>query len=236
MKALPIIAAAFTGFLITSCRFGNHIENPANPDQLSGYYNSAPQALTFYTVVSGTEHATDSNPSTRTPPEIAEVMTDPVIFLNYQPADRIGVFASSTGKGDLLGIFYGADQKTLEVQYSNDAVAWPGAPTCIRHAGTAGAGKIVKETPITAGKFTISGRAQVEWTKSYSFTGDCAAAFQQMASCYSDAALCPGTSASDRTGYKDFIRSFFNPYIDAGAMSASDIPNTTAVGYTVRYE
>ena len=81
-----------------------------------------------------------------------------------------------------------------------------------------------------------SGRIQLKVQVIEAFEGTCGPTLQSMSDCYQDATLCGEATTAENLQLQTQIQEMFNPYIDAHAMSASDIPSLSNIAYEVQYE
>ena len=83
----------------------------------------------------------------------------------------------------------------------------------------------------------LTGRLPMTIQVEYRIEGTtCSTSLQEMYSCYQNVSNCMGSSASDQSTNQQTVINLFDPFIQAGAMGASDIPNVTDLAQEMQYQ
>jgi hypothetical protein len=242
-RALAAIAALL--FAATGCRLGNAVTGGAVSDGMTGYYDSAPQKLTFCATVSSTETCADA-PAIQVPAQITSQITaslpNPVAFLLSDPTNDSGVLLSPTGTG--LELPMEIDPTSLTLGILGPVTSGPAFldEGCQQEIYLQGDGQIVKgpgdvEPNPNGGTLQTLGRITLDVKVSYTISGTtCTASLQNLANCYANAADCGGTSSDQNSATQAQYQALFNPYVTANVLTAAGIANLSAFGYEIRYQ
>jgi hypothetical protein len=221
----------------SGCRLGNRIENTPNPDQVTGLYESAFQSLTFCAAHS----ATVCQPAavSEVPSLVSGVMTNPVALVLGDSKTGSGYVVATDGSDLALKTFI--SQKTQSVSYlasTQQGTLWAD-PGCLTQLHLEQSGTYTRSTHSSNG-IDVSGdlalRVQVVRRIFPKTGGDCTPTLQALQSCYDDVTTCGGSSPSENQALQEEIQAMFDPYIQAGAMTAGDIPQITHLTYEVVYQ
>lgn len=254
--ALSGAVAVFAVILLTGCRFGNSVEKaepPKNPDNLTGYYETAPKKVTYCISttegVTGLEETSDGTTpapgcvettTDRVPTLIAQVMGNPVAFIVDEWKDRTANIVDPYNP-DQVALPVSFDKDTLELNYfgaTEPDVLWKyrGCETAMSLNET---GKIIQGSgPFTSG-FTeaeLFGRIQMTVQVMLSVDGQCDQSLTEMHACYMDADDCGGEDVVENNAYQAAVQSYYQDFIDAGAMTADQIPTVRGLSYEIQYE
>ncbi len=234
VHALWIGVALAASVFFTGCRFGNYVEAQPSEPQVSGYFQSQPQSLTFYTTHTTSQQT--SAPVNQIPAQVALVMTNPVAFILDDPATGASYLAASDASGYALPIYYDPGEALSYVGSTSPQVLWEDA-ACTTMLQVEESGQLTRFTsPQVLGDFQTVGRVRATIRITRVIEGTCAATLTALANCYGDLAQCGGSSPSENAALQASVIDFFAPYITAGTMTAADIPNVQGMAYEARYE
>lgn len=220
--------------VFSGCRLGNHVESQPSPAQVSGYFQSQPQSLTFYTT--HTSSQTASAPVNQIPAQVALVMTNPVAFILDDAATGAAYLAASDSSGYALPIYYNAGETLSYVGSTSPQVLWED-PACTTLLQVEESGKLTRfGEPQTFLDFPTVGRAAATIRITRVIEGTCGPTMAELAGCYGDANACGGSSPEENADLQASVIDFFAPYIAAGTMTAADIPDVQGMAYEARYE
>jgi hypothetical protein len=236
--------AVFTAIVLTAfpaCKFGNYEKDPPGPSAIQGYYETLMNAQI---TVCATRPVVQPNgvsqdqtncaqvPSSHADPIFSYVMTDPVDL----------AYDTATGLFFLTPINQSNPQITLPVISDNSGgLSFSGSiapftnplmathPNCVFNLSFTEQGTYGRPTgPFTTDTgLPLSGRIAMNFVWDYAPSGaDCA---QWIEPCYQNASSC---SAVDQQVVSDE----YSPFVDAGVLSISDLPNVEKLEYQVSYQ
>jgi hypothetical protein len=227
--------ALMVSWALGGCRFGNHVETPPDPDQISGYYATSPQSLTFC-ASHGTTSCAPAAPNL-VPDTLADAMSNPVALILQDLESGSAYLASTAGTGAALPVFASPDGVLSFLGSTGKETLWrdpacttqlfieeDGTWTKSANAGTSASGK------------PLSGRVQLRIQIIRTIDGTCGPTLQEIADCYANASLCGGADATENAELQAAVQYLFNDYIQSGTMASTDIPNVSALAYEVSYE
>ncbi len=238
------VALAISGAL-TGCRLGNRLEKITTPDDLSGYYEVTPKTLQFCASTSTVSRCEEVGVE-ELPAILQVMMTDPVHL------KRLSIATSDyTGDLEFRNTLTGNDAIAIGGVYDKTGAIGVGASVTpewtIHETSTTsckGAHRLTvlgtfsryaSPKPIAEGR-TASGRLNVTIEGSIRPTGLCQQTLPYFSACYSDADACEGSTAEENQALQAFVRSIFERWVDAGAISAQDIADLTELAYIAQYE
>jgi hypothetical protein len=227
------------------CRIGNYSSTSGStqPDGVTGYYDANPQSLTFCAATSAATTCKDAVTS-KIPTEISGEITNPLALILEDASTGEAAMTAATGSGQAALPIYvdTTDDTTLSFSYAySPQTLWSSAGCTTRQyldeqgSIVRGQGHLVAGTKsgMTVGSLTLD----VQVIRSFDSTdGSCAADQQVMSDCYQNVSQCGGADASDNQARQDYVRELFETYIQAGAMTATDIATVTQVAYGVHYQ
>lgn len=234
VHALWVGLALAASVLFSGCRLGNHVEAQPSPAQVSGYFQSQPQSLTFSTTHTTSQQV--SAPVNQIPSQVSFVMTNPVAFILDDAASGASYLAASDGSGYALPIYYDAGEVLSYVGSTSPQILWED-PACTTLLQVEESGKLTRfaSSQEFLG-FPTVGRASVTIRITRVIEGTCGPTMTALANCYGDVDQCGGSSPAENADLQESVVSFFTPYITAGTMTAADIPNVQGMAYEARYE
>ncbi|MEK7690425.1 MAG: hypothetical protein AAB425_05330 [Bdellovibrionota bacterium] len=224
----------------TSCRVGNKVEYAPQPDTLknkSGYYETELKSLRFCAV---TEETICTETVLESAPElITSIMGNPVALIVKEESTGEGYLvnpADDTPTG--LPIFVDKDNKLTASGAWPSEVFWKDEK-CTSTLFLLEDGSISRYASASTGAagYPISGRMEIEVQVILQIDGDtCKDELTKAALCHEDATLCEEATEAENTVSHDQLQAMFKPYIDAGTMTAADIPGITILAYSVYYK
>ncbi len=218
--ALSGALAIMASWVLSGCYFGNRTVNqPVQGDGVTGTYATLPQTLQYCASVASSSNEKCVYVSTsQIPADYTSIFTNPVALelANASTGDAWILPYPTPPNSNGIEVTVGSNQTFSSPPASATNTLWDD-PACSR-----------EDNEGVEGSFG-SGRVEFTLTYTIEFTGNCAASLQAMANCYNDATQCGTHSQSD-------AQSLFEPFIDATAMSASDIPNLTGLAYEMVYQ
>ena len=229
--ALSGVLALVASWALSGCYFGNRTVNqPVQGDGVTGYYETQPQSLQY--CASAPSEKCVSAPTNQIPSDYTSIFTNPVLLeLQDAASGQAGIFPYPTPtNASGIGVTIGANQ-TFGTNQTASGTLWDD-PACTREDDQLVDGSFTKTNgPWTSNTPEIAKSGRIQLTLAYTITlsGTCTASLQAMANCYNDSTQCGSHSQSD-------VQSLFGPYIAAGAMAATDIPNLTALAYEMSYQ
>jgi hypothetical protein len=239
--ALVSTVAAVT-LIAGGCRIGNYSSksSSAESDAVTGYYDAIPQSLQFCASAGTTQCVTSS--TTQIPAFISDNVTNPLALILQDEATGEALMTAAVGGQTAIPIWVGTDN--IELFYANNTspqALWLDS-SCTTKTYLEEEGAIVRaaghhvegtNSGWTVGSLTLS----VQVIQSFEgVNGSCQSELQAMSTCYQDINQCGSSSSATNEARQDRVREVFETYIQAGAMTAADIPNVTGVGYEVHYQ
>jgi hypothetical protein len=219
---------------LTSCRFGNRIEQQENPDKITGFYETALQSVS-YCATTGSQVCANVAVS-QVPSDFPVVMSNPVILLMTDLSSGSARLFSKEDNGYYLRTKVFPDDKLSYSSVGGPGTFWED-PSCYNRIYDVQEGSFTRSTgQKSADGFPLSGTLEIKFTHNATIEGSCGPTLQLISECYSDMTKCGGASMTENQLIQEAFQNFLNPYIQSGAMTASDIPNLTALGYEVTYQ
>lgn len=228
-------AAIFISWATSGCRFGSHIENPPDPDQITGYYQAIPQALTFYATTTNTIQQTAS--VSLVPGEISEVMTNPVALKMDNLATGAARWISPINRV-ALPVNVSSDLTVSLRGATSPVTLWDDAD-CKTYLEISESGKLIKTqnvTQVPGSNLPLSGKTQVTFQVVNQLKGDCTGTLKRMADCLDNVTQCGESTAAESLAVQAQILELFNPWLKSGTVAISDIPDLVNFAYEVNYE
>jgi hypothetical protein len=235
--SLAIIVSWVMATVLTGCRFGNYTSPSTPPDPVSGYYDANPQTLKFCATHGATQCASAN--ASQVPAFIADEITNPVALILQDASTGDAVFTAPSGGHTALPVWLKDDNVTL--YYTNNTSAstlWRNSgcktTTYLSENGSIvpGGGHAVSgSTRLTQGSITL----QIQVTETFDGPA-CPSELQSMSNCYQDSTQCGDPDAGRNQQLQAKVQDFFESYIQAGVMAASDIPSVSNIAYEVHYQ
>lgn len=207
-------------------------------DKISGFYITEPKSLSYSAELSlGNSPRIATAAPTNMPSEVSNTMTNPVLLV---------ISNMKTGLAD-IGTFDGKFPISLLVQsdlslaatWNTHAHTYWRDPLCKNYATYSVGGQLSQTTtrkaPLNFIK-TISGEMQIQFRVLSRFRGNCTTTFQALSACYQDAAQCGGATGADNIQLQTHVLSVFQPWIQAGVFTASEISSLTQFGFEATYQ
>lgn len=237
--------AVIASWFMAGCKLpelGNKVKYDEPAPSNSGYYETAPQNLTFCATFQGadptrpTEVAekcrTGVNP-TQVPAELSGLMTNPIVYLANDHSLRTstnlnaGMYLDSDEDGTHMGIYR-----------SNSGGAWLTDDRCSLRLDFQGTDGTLRRDLPPSGNFSVqtSGRFEIFFRVIRSFEGPCDTSLASMRACYSDVTACPSGGGYTQADLQGLARSTFQAWVSLGILTAADIATATAMGYEVQYQ
>jgi hypothetical protein len=225
---------------LSGCRFGNRIEradtSAASQDPISGYYATQAQSVTFCAESATTECGQAS--ASEIPTFIRATMTNPVI-LYLSDSDGSGLLLANDGSDYGIATTFKSLSEIEHVSQSDAETLWLD-PACTRTAILQEVGSF----SANSSKRTMSDPGSLSLTFTYyeMFDGDCTATFTQLQACMNDATQCsetpgsPSETLEELAELQETVSNFFGPYLESGALNASDIPQLKTFAFEVTYQ
>jgi hypothetical protein len=236
------MALAFGALALTlsGCRVGNYVVEPPGADTISGYYETAPQRLQVCAQLGTTTQASacvDANPS-QVPAFLSVVVSNPVALIMSDLTHGYAFLVNPATRQQLPLDVSTTDNQTLSFNGNTGTQTLWMDPACSRQLYVQEQGSINLTDPTrnSGSSLKITGRLDLVVDMAYSFDGSCAASLVAMQSCYTDRTQCGGSSDADNQNLQAAVNGVFGDFIQAGAMSATDIGQVVGLGYTVTYQ
>lgn len=236
-SGLLALIVSWTLGMISGCRWGNHVEKAANPDPISGYYETQPQTLQY--CASSPKETCKALPTNQLPALMAEVITDPVGFV---------VGDQASGNATIINAFEKQNPAGLAVELNKDfSISNAGHKTikldsnCVMHhfmeiSGNLSQNPTTSIKVISGASFRIMGRLALFVRMSQSFEGQCDTVMNLMNMCYEDPSYCWGGGAAANSQAHQEVLSIFDPYVMAGVLDSKAIAGATDLGFEISYE
>jgi hypothetical protein len=222
----------------SGCKFGNKEVDvvQAIGGGLSGFYETAPQQITFY---STHQNSTVSKPGliNQIPTNVSSVLSDPIMVLQNNGDYQI---SSPTNPGD--GYVLNYDQTAnnqisgIEPPTSSAIFTWAD-PNCLISEETSINGNIDPGgTPLVISyPQPEAGRVTLVYQYLQTIVGCSAADLQLFANCYSDSTQCGSDPTTNLTRQSN-VQALFGPYVAADVMASTDIAAVSSIGYEIQYQ
>lgn len=226
------------------CRIGNYSSKSnsgsSDADPVTGYYDATPQSLQFCAAATTTQCMPAS--TTQIPSFIGDNITNPLALILNDSTSGEALMTAAVGGETAIPIWVGTDN--TELYYANNTspqIVWLDSKCTtqlyLEEEGSIvrGAGHYVQGTKNgrTVGSLTL----MVQVIRTFDGAGGaCAPELQAMSTCYQNINQCGGATSAENQARQDHVRDLFETYIQAGTMTAADIPNVTAVAYEIHYQ
>jgi hypothetical protein len=225
----------------SGCRVGNNtVTTDNNPDKISGYYDTVPQSLMFCATPAG--NTSCKNVATNLVPSmISAEMTQPTALIVQDLDTGDAVFTAPRGGKTALPIWVQPDKTLYYANSSSEDILWKD-PACTSKLYLEEDGAIMAgpANPVAGSTRATSGRVQLRVRVTEIFQeihpGACGSTLTLMSNCYQDVTQCGGADSGSNQQLQTQVQTMFNSYIQAGAISASDIPNLSNISYEVQYQ
>lgn len=237
-----VTTTAVVAIAAGGCRVGNYSSRstPAETDPVTGYYDAIPQSLQFCAAAGTTQCANVS--TTQVPGFISDNITNPLALILKDAVTGEAFMTAAVGGQTAIPIWVGTDNTELfYANHTSPQTLWLDT-TCTTKIYLEEEGSIVRGTGhyvegTQSGKTVGSLTLSVQVIRSFEGVGgSCAAELQAMSTCYQDINQCGGSTPSINQARQARVQDLFETYIQAGTMTAADIPNITGVGYEVHYQ
>ncbi len=230
-------AAVMASWLLSGCRLGNHLELPQNPDQISGYYETAPQS---FEVCATYDHSSCNlnTPVNQIPSMPAVIMSNPVILLMKDLKTGEALLGDSRGSGYAIRIFADESGRLTDERHFNPSTFWVDEP-CYWQESIVEEGTYSKNSPgvsVSNQEPKISGKIELSFEYYFQFFGTCDQTLGTLYSCYLDPNKCGDTDSAKNAKYHLFTKSIFDLYLAAQVMQETDIKTAKALYFKVLYK
>ncbi len=229
------LLALVASYVFTGCRFGNHTGQPLTTDP-SGWYNTEPKSLLLCTDI---RNDCKAGAVDKIPYIDVNTFTDPVA-LSVTASTGSGVFANfNLDKTSFLPVDLSND-KTFQVGASGTFSKFFQSTDCAADLAIEGEGSLTIYSPKKSDSNgnPISGRVAQNVVVIQSLVSTvedgCANTMQLVADCFHDETKCQGGATN--SDLHQYTVSVMGPYIDAGVIAESDIPNVRSLIYQAKYE
>ena len=223
----------------SACRFGNRTSEPdtstVSTDPITGYYETQAKTLTFCT--EGATNRCIDTPLDKIPTFFKAAVTNPVGLLLDDSETGAGYIIASDGSGYNLPTGFAS---TASIQYqgaTSPGTLWDD-PACNTHIELSQTGSLSKTASASssADGLPLTGALTLTMSLLQSFDGDCAPSLTAMEACMNDPTTCGGVDDEENVLYMQAVQEFFQPYLDSGVITSTDIPGLTTLSYEVTYE
>ncbi len=237
------ILAIVLSWAVTGCRFGNSVTTAKNKDQITGYYEMRAQKIDLFTKLENEPSAREGVHSpNKIPAPIGSVTSNPSVLVMENLDTGLGFIGHyiQSKRVDWLPILISPSFGVSTSGQGDRFTAW-GDQKCVRQHFFQGSGSLNQEAARLIAAIQTRGRIEMDLTFYNTYTGqnshsDCQASLASISQCYSDSTKCTGKSQQEKETQQRIQRLRFSPYIDAGIIDLSDLPNVEAMGYEVSYE
>lgn len=220
--------------LLSGCEFGNHSETTLSGyDVISGYYSTLPQSIAFRAQVGLGAPRTKSGLVAEIPDFLKTVMDNPTMLYFDDPLKGWGSIRSRVDTS--LGIPTTIDLGATTFAESTSAYAEVAGCQLTQDIVHSGGFSQLPSTQVISG-VTVRGTLSLDYALDYTLIGmdvDCDPMRDQMKDCYANGLNCATDPAS--IFYQPFLQEVFDPYVNAGLMTADEIATVRSVGYTAVY-
>lgn len=222
--------------LLSSCRFGNHVEQaPVSVDSVSGYYSTSIQGVKLHVDANTLRHADgDLN---KVPGGWANILPDPTALIVTNRDKNIAYLVNPNNSNNSFPVYFNSERKLGITSNPAASTLWTD-PNCQTQVTLSLDGSYSQSSGLgtSASGLKLSGRIGLNIQMIRTITGDCAATMATLGACYQDAQQCGGSNATENQNWQKSVQTLFNPYIQAGAMTAAEIPSVRGVSYELTYE
>ncbi len=262
--ALCGVVSVVISWVFSACRFGNHVDTPPPPEPtptptprpgITGFYETSFNSLTF--LADPSSQTAQSSTADKIPSFVGAAISSPVAFIltgnggegnlvNAMEKNPDGSRTSLPMNADASGtLSYNVKEKYTSTKIPLlSTPLWTQDDSCLVSTLFMGSGKLnIADTYNNdhPSKWPVSGRVDLTFQvyvffDPFSPTATCAPAMELLAACYVDNAKCDTDDPGLALERQKFAISLFKPYIDAGALHASDISNVTTLAYEVTYK
>lgn len=230
--------AVILSWALSGCRLGNHVEEgPTPPPSLTGYYETAPQQLTFCTTLKPDANTVCNEVSVNLVPGlISSVMGNPIAFQIMNDETGEARFFYPFGSGYTMPVYVNKDTKELSyIGSTQTEVLWID-PACTTQLYLEEKGMVNTGASNTVQGLTTVGRIALDIKVYSTYEGTCDDSLLDMENCFFDSNQCGGADATENGVLQTAVQNMYNPYIQAGVIKAEDISNISSLGYTVSYK
>lgn len=231
--------AILASWILTGCRFGNHVERADSVENLTGYYRSQPVRLMFKAVLQPQGGAVETREFAGNTDHLPDNWD---IFLT----DPSGVAMDpASSQGFLMGIVGDKGYKT-PIQFTQagqfnlvtppQEIRFTDSPPCTQVWTLEGAGTLTQTAKSTYKDFPTRGNLSLTTSGDRRYQGDCSNVLGIFQSCLQDLTKCPGSTETDQKTWQGFVAGVYGPAILAGGITANDIQAIQELSYTLVYE
>lgn len=216
--------------LITGCRFGNKNETRYKGyDLLSGYYSTEPRTYSLQVQIEGEGSPRSKNETVnKIPLVVSEVIKNPFMLLFDDPIAGDASIRNPEQTDIGFNIKLNADTGMFTSSSSGSMQSGTG---CTLEQNIQKAGSILQfPARRTVNNFSTRGSATIEYSIEHDFVGNvalCSDWLQDFKECFSTS-----NCDEDSTSLAHFI---FDPFVDAGLITAAEIPSVREIRFTATY-
>lgn len=244
--------ALLLGWALTGCigdiRLGNHVERGPNADEVTGYYETEAQSVTFCAELSELDCVPGKVSSI--PKATTERLTNPLALklLDYKTREA-ALYNPDVASPAYYPVFAENEGKIHQSGSYQKHILWLDEQDCTSQESLVVDGTIHKnQGPYHSGTtHPLSGRLELKVQLIRNFSGECTSALTKAIQCRNDAGKCRQEPADFPAGYdpalyvpnqdmQRFYADLFAPYIDAGLITEAQIPSLKTIAYEVRYK
>ena len=202
---------------------------------MSGFYKTEFKTITLCTY--GTEEKCGVGDPNLVPSGITTVMTDPVyVSANTHTQKAYLTPNDLSGTSAFEMVLSETGKLSASPVTDNGQTLWQD-PACMSYIQLEKEGQVTQATaPSQFGGFVVSGTVTFDLAVFTLLDGSCGATLTEMKNCHADWNNCPGADDTERQAQQVSIQDYFSAYVNAGAMTAADIPNLQALAWQVSYE
>jgi hypothetical protein len=231
--------AVFASWMFSGCRFGNHVDETAAVEPFT-YYAMQPKHLFVCVDIKG---ETKSRCAETTLDKISEwkaYLTHPIIF--YRPDPSVtGAYLVSKDLKKSLSISLDSLSAATFTHYSySSPVAVFHHTECVDQMVNYAEGVYRPSAQAAIEGHPIAGRMELVIQTERAITGSCDQSLAEMQDCYEDTSedksACGLSTPQKNQTEHDWVVSYFEPYIDRGLMTPTDITSVTKVYYQFIYD
>ena len=223
----------FAGCELT--KFGNSTETELSGyDTISGYYASLPQSVNFTAKIGTSAERSKNGTMNQMPDFLKLVMANPTLLYFDYP---VGGAGSLRARGETeTGIPTKIEEKLGRFGASSNAFA--DVSGCRLAQDIVNSGTFSQyNTNVDIGGVSARGRVSLDYTIKYTLVGsgaNCDPVRARFQTCYVDNVNCAADAAS--IFYPAFVYEMFDPLVNSGTITPSEIGSFREIGYRARYE
>lgn len=217
--------------LLSGCELGKNDSKLelVGYDTSTGYYRTQPQSLALVAQIAG-EVVHGAGSIQNIPADLKATFTNPVLLVISNPVTGAGAILHHTD--DRMGFTATIDQNSGKI--SKSAGGYAEYKDCMLDQTVIVNGDYVKLAETVENGFTVRGNVGFDYDLQYIFSGsepDCREWLTKMENCYANDAAC------ETSGYvnSDFVHLLFDPYVDSGLFSASEIDSVEGIRLRASY-